>query len=163
MAAGPKGPAGAHYSALWESRVPRDLAAERRACPSGLLKKEERGMVIFMLLLVAFAGCASSTAPSAGAPSAGVPAPANVNGTWQGGITGAASTVTLVLKQSGTSVTGNIIGAGTLDGPIEGTVNGNTIRLKDSSGYGETPLLNVQGDRIIGNVQGRTLTLRRTP
>ena len=116
-------------------------------------------MVIFMLLLVAFAGCASSSK----APSASVSAPANVNGTWSGGTTGGASTITLVLKQDGPNVTGTIVGAGTLDGPIEGTVSGNTIRLKEKSGYGSTPLLNVQGDRITGVLQGRELNLRRTP
>jgi hypothetical protein len=158
MAAGPKGPAGVRYSALWGFGVSRDLAAQWRVCPGGPLNKEGFGMVIFMLLLVAFAGCASSTAPSAS-----VPAPANVNGTWTGGSTGTASTITLVLKQAGSNVTGTIAGAGTLDGPIEGTVNGNTIRLKDPTGYGQTPLLNVQGDRITGILQGRELNLRRTP
>lgn len=118
-------------------------------------------MVIFMLLLVAFAGCASSSSKP---PSASVSGPANVTGTWSGGTTGGASTITLVLKQDGSKVTGTITGAGTLDGPIEGTVNGNTIRLRESSGFGSgTPLLNVQGDRITGIVQGRELNLRRTP
>jgi hypothetical protein len=52
------------------------------------------------------------------------------------------------------------MGAGTLDGPIEGTVDGNTIRLREQ--FGETPLLNVRGDQITGTVRGTTLTLRRT-
>jgi hypothetical protein len=69
----------------------------------------------------------------------------------------------MILKQAGTSVTGNLTGAGTLDGPIEGTVQGNTIRLKERSGFGQTPLLNVKGDQITGTVGGTTLTLRRTP
>jgi hypothetical protein len=108
------------------------------------------------LLIVTMAGCAGSKSPSAS-----VAAPANVNGTWTGGTATGASTVTMVLKQTGTNVTGTLTGAGTLDGPIEGIVDGNTIRLSEKSGYGETPLLNVRGDQITGTVRGTTLTLRR--
>lgn len=68
----------------------------------------------------------------------------------------------MVLKQSGANVTGTLSGAGTLDGPIEGTVDGNTIRLRERSGFGATPLLNVQGDQITGNLAGTTLNMRRT-
>jgi hypothetical protein len=112
---------------------------------------------LLALLIATVGGCAGSKSPSAS-----VATPANVSGTWTGGTATGASTVTMVLKQTGTSVTGNLTGAGTLDGPIEGTVDGNTIRLSERSGYGETPLLNVRGDQITGILRGTTLTLRRT-
>ena len=115
------------------------------------------------VLIAAFAGCAGSqkSASSQKPPSASVAAPANVNGTWQGGTATGASTVTMVLKQSGNNVAGTLTGAGTLDGPIQGVVSGNTIQLSEKSGYGETPLLNVRGDQITGTVRGTTLNLRR--
>ena len=109
------------------------------------------------LLIAAFAGSAGSQK----SPSASVAAPANVNGTWQGGTATGASTVTMVLKQTGNNVVGTLTGAGTLDGPIEGVVSGNTIQLAEKSGYGETPLLNVRGDQITGTLRGTTLNLRR--
>jgi len=109
------------------------------------------------LLIATLAGCASSTSPSASAKT-----PANVNGTWTGGTATGAATITMVLRQTGTSVKGDLTGAGTLDGPIEGTVDGNTIRLRETMGTGQTPLLNVRGDQITGIVRGTTLNLRRT-
>jgi hypothetical protein len=109
------------------------------------------------LLIAMLAGCAGSKSPSAS-----VTAPADVNGTWTGSTTTGARTMTMQLKQTGTSVTGTLTGAGTLDGPIEGTVDGNTIRLRERSGFGSTPLLNVRGDLITGNLGDTTLNLRRT-
>jgi hypothetical protein len=112
---------------------------------------------LLALLMVILAGCASSDTTTSSQT------PANVDGTWTGGVVGEASTVTLTLKQSGTQVTGNLSGAGTLDGPIVGTVDGNTIRLREGSGaMGATPMLQVRGDTITGIVgQGRSLNLRR--
>ena len=63
---------------------------------------------------------------------------------------GGASTYTLVLNQSGTRVTGTLTGAGTADGPIEGIVDGNTIKLREQGGPSETPALMVKGDEITG-------------
>jgi hypothetical protein len=108
------------------------------------------------LLIVLFAGCASSES----AKMAAMP-PANVNGTWTGGLVGGAATYTVVLKQTGANVTGTLAGAGTADGPIEGVVEGNSIRLREATGYGSTPALFVKGDQITGFVRGTTLTLRR--
>jgi hypothetical protein len=105
------------------------------------------------LLIVVMAGCASTE-------SAKMP-PADVNGTWTGGTTSGAATYTLMLKQSGTRVTGTLTGAGTDDGPIEGIVDGNTIRLRDQGGPSETPALMITGDVITGFIRGSTLTLRR--
>ena len=76
--------------------------------------------------------------------------PANVNGTWTGGLVGDAATVTLVLKQDGNRVTGSLTGAGTLDGPVEGTVDGDTLRLREKGGMTSTPMLDVNGDQITG-------------
>jgi hypothetical protein len=106
------------------------------------------------LLIVVMAGCASTETKSA-AP------PADVNGTWTGGTAAGSATYTLVLKQTGTQVTGNLTGAGTLDGPIDGIVDGNTIRLREAGGMGQTPALMVKGDQITGWIRGTTLTLRR--
>lgn len=107
------------------------------------------------LLIIVMAGCASTESSSSKMP------PADVNGTWTGGTTSGAATYTLMLKQSGTRVTGTLTGAGTSDGPIEGIVDGNTIKLRDQGGPSETPALMVKGDVITGFVRGSTLTLRR--
>ena len=87
--------------------------------------------------------------------------PADVNGTWTGSLARGAATYTVVLKQTGTNVTGTLSGAGTADGPIEGVVEGNSIRVREESGYGSTPTLFVKGDQITGIVRGTTLTLQR--
>jgi hypothetical protein len=111
---------------------------------------------LFGLLVVVFAGCASSESSKMAA----MP-PADVNGTWTGGLVAEASTYTLVLKQTGAKVTGTLTGNNVHDGPIEGVVEGNSIRLWEASGYGSTPSLIVKGDQITGLVRGTTLTLRR--
>jgi hypothetical protein len=113
------------------------------------------GLLIAMSIAT-LAGCASRDT------STSMATPANVNGTWTGGTAAGGRTYTMVLKQSGANVTGTLSGAGTLDGPIEGTVDGNTIRLRERSGFGATPLLNVQGDQITVNLGGTTLNMRRT-
>jgi hypothetical protein len=86
---------------------------------------------------------------------------ADVNGTWVGSTVRGAATMTLVLKQTGNSVKGTIVGAGTDDGPLNGTVDGNTIRLRFDNGTDVTPLLNVKGDEITGLLSGTEVTLRR--
>ena len=87
----------------------------------------------------------------------------DVNGTWTGRMATGAATYTMVLSQSGEIVKGTLSGAGTADGPIEGVIEGNLIRLKEASGYRNTPPLTVSGDQITGIVRGTTLTLRRVP
>jgi hypothetical protein len=109
--------------------------------------------ILGLLIVVVLAGCASTQSSS-------MP-PANVNGTWTGSMTGRASTYTLVLNQSGARVTGTLTGAGTADGPIEGIVDGNTIKLREQGGPAETPALMVKGDQITGWIRGTTLTLNR--
>lgn len=114
-------------------------------------------MLLVLGALIATSGCASSKSPSAS-----VAAPADVNGTWTGSTMTGARTVTLELKQTGANVTGTLSGAGAADGPISGTIDGNTIKLARRSGAGSTPWLNVQGDVITGDLgSGNTVTLRR--
>src|SRR5262245_7179362 len=104
-----------------------------------MLKRTE--IPLLALSIVLLAGCATSRA---------VGPPADVNGTWTGGSAAGARTYTLVLKQTGAQVTGTLTGAGTLDGPVEGIVEGNTIRLREQEGFAETPALMVRGDQITG-------------
>jgi hypothetical protein len=108
------------------------------------------------LLVVVLAGCATSeSAMIATLPTV------DVSGTWTGGTARGAATYTLFLEQTGSNVKGMLSGAGTADGPVEGFVERNTIRLREASGYGSTPALTVRGDEITGFIRGTTLTLRR--
>ena len=110
------------------------------------------------LLIVVLAGCASSeSAMIATLPTV------DVSGTWTGGTARGAATYTLFLEQTGSNVKGMLSGAGTADGPIEGFIEDNRIRLKEAGGYGNDPALIVTGDQITGIVRGTTLTLRRVP
>ena len=94
---------------------------------------------------------------------AGAQSPADVNGTWTGSTIRGATTLVLVLKQDGQKVTGRLSGAGTDDGPVSGTISGNTIRLKYDDGRETTPSLNVKGDQITGMLSGGAqVNLRRT-
>lgn len=115
--------------------------------PHDLVK---RTMLVFLgLWIVMVAGYASAQNP------------ADVNGTWVGSTVRGARTLTLELKQTGNSVQGTIVGAGTTDGPLDGTVDGNTIRLRFDKDSEQTPLLNVKGDEITGQLSGTEITLRR--
>ena len=110
----------------------------------------KQAMVLLLGLSIAtFAGSASAQTA------------ANVDGTWTGGTTKGAQSVTLVLKQSGSKVTGTVTGLGAdVDGPVTGMVEGNTIRLQSGFG-GKSPTLNVKGDQITGMVSAGALTLKR--
>jgi len=121
-------------------------------------------LAVVMVATVA-AGCGSmsrSASSGTGSPSAAAAAPANVNGEWSGFLVGGAP-VRMSLKQTGTDVKGNLSvgGRAALDGPVEGIVDGNTLKLRERSGFGSAPLLNVKGDQITGIVGGTTLDLRR--
>jgi hypothetical protein len=106
------------------------------------------------LLLATVAGCASTQ--SAGGT------PAYVNGTWMGGTTTGASTMVVVLRQTGNNLTGTLSGAGAaVDGPIEGTVDSNSIQLKQRSAFRQTPLLKASCEQISGNLGESVVTLRR--
>jgi hypothetical protein len=127
------------------------------------------GAVLVGVAIVAVTGCSSSGSRSGSsttgtAPSAATAAPANVNGVWSGALVGGAP-VRMNLKQNGSDVQGdlNVGGRADISGPIEGTVSGNTLRLRERSGFGSAPLLNVKGNQITGIVGGTTLDLRRSP
>ena len=62
------------------------------------------------------------------------------------------------------AVTGSlqVPGRPDISGPIEGKVEGNTVKLLESSGTRRAPLLTVRGDQITGFVGGTTLDLRRS-
>jgi hypothetical protein len=109
------------------------------------------------LLAFVLSGCASVEGPKTAAATP----PANVNGTWKGGYVGGTAEYTVVLQQTGSKVTGTLSGAGTDDGPIDGVVDGNSIRLMERDGYGSTPALIVKNNQIAGYVRGTTLMLRR--
>ena len=79
------------------------------------------------LLLATLAGCASTDSKSTGGT------PAYVEGTWMGGTSTGTSSYVVVLKQTGNKVTGTLSGGGPqVDGPIEGTVDSNSIRAEHS-------------------------------
>jgi hypothetical protein len=118
-------------------------------------------LAVVVAALVGCAGSHKSASTTHSMPSASV-APANVDGLWSGALV-CGLPVRLTLKQTGTSVTGdiNVGGRADLDGPITGKVQGNTITLDLKSGYATAPLLNVKGDQITGTVAGTTLNLQR--
>jgi hypothetical protein len=108
-----------------------------------------------LLLLVGFsivmlAGYASAQSPT------------DVSGTWTGGSTTGARTLVLVLKQDGQKVAGTLSGAGTDDGPVSGTIAGNSIRLRYDNGTETTPWLDVKGDQMKLLTGGSEIILRRT-
>jgi hypothetical protein len=117
-------------------------------------------MLAIAVLATFAAGCASTSGDqkAAGGP------PANVAGWWRGGTVGAGGTsVTMQLAQTGSAVTGviDVPGRADVSGPLTGTVDGNSVRFKLTSGYGSTGLLNVNGDTITGTVGGNGVRLQR--
>jgi hypothetical protein len=117
---------------------------------------------VALAVLAAFvAGCASTDSAASRRPAG---PPANVAGSWSGFTVGAGGTsVSLELRQSGNAVTGTIEVGGRpdLSGPLEGTISGNTVRFRLTSGFGSAGELNVSSDTITGIVGGSGLTLRR--
>src|SRR6267142_1493197 len=88
----------------------------------------KRTLLLYLgLSLVVLAGYASAQSSS------------DVTGTWVGSTIRGAATMTMVLKQTGNRVTGTIVGVGTDDGHVDGSVDGNTIRLRFDNGTDETP------------------------
>ena len=85
----------------------------------------------------------------------------DVTGTWVGSTLRGAATMTMVLQQTGNRVTGTLVGAGTDDGPVDGIVDGNTIRLRYDQGFEETPSLKIKDNEISGMLSGTTVTFRR--
>ena len=112
-------------------------------------------LLLLGLLITTLSGCAGSASPSAS------PGPVDVNGTWMGGTGTGTRNVTLQLQQSGTNVTGSLAGAGALDGPVQGTVEGKTIQLAPRSGAAAPRPLIVRGDLMDGELDGAPLKLVR--
>ncbi len=107
------------------------------------------------LMLATLAGCASTQSTNGGTP-------AYVDGAWIGGTATGSSTYVMVLRQTGNNVTGTLSGAGaSIDGPIDGTVDSNSIQLRTRSGFRETPLLRASCEQISGNLGGTVVNLRR--
>ena len=108
------------------------------------------------------AGCASSSKP---APTT---AARDLTGNWSGraGTPGGEAPVTLRLSQSGTAVDGEMYvgGRGDLSGPVNGTVDGNTVRLTLGSSFGQSSSLQIApgGNQITGNMVGSRVLLTRS-
>ena len=119
-------------------------------------------ILVASMLIALMAGCASggATAPAASGP------PANVAGAWSGsfGVGATGGFMSMSLQQTGGQVKGEIDIGGRPDmsGPITGTVNGDTIQVGLTSGYGTSSLMNVKGDQITGVYQGGPIMLRRS-
>jgi hypothetical protein len=75
----------------------------------------------------------------------------DVTGTWRG--KASAATITLVLKQQGPKVTGQMIVSSSVSGALEGSVEGDVFRFRSIFGSlsGEAT---VDGDEMIGQLSG---------
>jgi hypothetical protein len=103
-------------------------------------------------LIATIAGCAGAASSTAGAEST------DVTGTWKGGTVTGTRAMTLQLQQKGTNVTGTAKGGG-LDGPMHGTIGGNTIQFGQRGDL--APRLVVHGDRMYGELDGVPVELVR--
>jgi len=85
----------------------------------------------------------------------------DVTGTWTGSTSSGANPITLVLQQADNKLTGTLSGAGDNDGNVTGTVQENTVRLRNAKG--NIPVLTVRGEQMTGTLSGGTaVTLSRT-
>src|SRR5215470_9337698 len=85
----------------------------------------------------------------------------DVTGTWTGSTSSGANPITLVLQQADNKLTGTLTGAGDNDGNVTGTVQENTVRLRNAKG--SIPVLTVRGEKMTGTLSGGTaVTLSRT-
>jgi len=98
----------------------------------------------------------------------------DVTGVWEGtqARTGRTVPVVFVLQQQGPKVTGEMRGLGAWPNasaesiPIQGTVNGDTLSLREVSGQTLRVVLQVNGDEMTGSGQLSTsfrVSLRRRP
>ena len=117
------------------------------------------------------AGCASSTtAPAARQlpPPSASPPTLDLTGTWsgRGGRDGGEVAVAARIVQSGAALEGDLYADGRRDlsGPIQGTVDGNIVRLALGSGFGQSSALQISadGNQITGDMVGSPLVLNRT-
>ena len=120
--------------------------------------------IVSFVALAAFAAFVAGCASTDSGMSQPAGPPANVAGSWNGFTAGAGGTsVSLELKQNGSAVTGTIEvgGRADLSGPLQGTVSGNAVKFRLTSGFGSTGDLNVSQNTITGIVGGSGVTLRR--
>ena len=117
---------------------------------------------LLALLTVASAGCGKAREAQLSAENAPT---ANVAGTWSGsaGTGGVFSPVTLVLAQNGTDLSGNITVGGRqdLNGPVKGTVKGETVNLSLVTVKLGQMLVKQQNTMTGEVVGGLPVTLRR--
>jgi outer membrane protein OmpA-like peptidoglycan-associated protein len=113
-----------------------------------------------VLLMAAIQGCGSG---------GGTPVPsstANAAGGWRGeaGVSGVAVPASLRLTQAGADVTGDLEVRGNPDltGPVQGTMQGNSLKLRMLNGMSITPLT-VGGDHITGVISVGPVWLQRVP
>jgi outer membrane protein OmpA-like peptidoglycan-associated protein len=113
-----------------------------------------------VLLMAAIQGCGSG---------GGTPVPsstANAAGAWRGeaGVSGVAVPASLRLTQAGADVTGDLDVRGNPDltGPVQGTMQGNSLKLRMLNGMSITPLT-VGGDHITGVISVGPVWLQRVP
>jgi outer membrane protein OmpA-like peptidoglycan-associated protein len=114
-----------------------------------------------VLLMAAIQGCAS------GGGRTPVPiSTANAAGAWRGeaGVSGVAVPASLRLTQAGADVTGDLEVRGNPDltGPVQGTMQGNSLTLRMLNGMSITPLT-VGGDHITGVISVGPVWLQRVP
>jgi hypothetical protein len=85
----------------------------------------------------------------------------DVTGTWTGGASSGVNPITLVLQQADNKLTGTLTGAGDNDGNVTGTIQENTVRLRNANG--SIPVLTVRGEQMTGTLRsGTSVTLSRT-
>jgi hypothetical protein len=127
--------------------------------------------LVWMLALTLLGGCATGDTAGRTGDTGGTAPPADVSGTWDGSFTGVGSTgfnftFVAILEQKGNTVTGTISGASlaSYNGPIYGTVRGNTFSWRRTMGSGSGSVT-VSGNEMSGTGTGGypgQLTLRRT-
>ena len=125
------------------------------------MRKHWEVAFIVVVVLVFAGACAQSQTPVvASGP------PASVAGTWTGSVGGGSqsTSATLNLQQQGGVITGTVDvgGRSDLSGDIKGTVNGNALTYRLTSGYGSNVDLTVSGDRMQGMIGGAQAQLRKS-
>lgn len=117
------------------------------------------GLVWVLALTLMVGGCATGDTGRTGDTGATTPT-ADVSGTWNGSFTGVGSkglnlSFVAMLEQKGNAVTGTISGAidPSYNGPIQGTVRGNTFSWRQIMGSGSGSVT-VSGNEMSGTGTG---------
>jgi outer membrane protein OmpA-like peptidoglycan-associated protein len=114
-----------------------------------------------VLLMAAVQGCASTE----GTPASSSSSPADAAGAWSGHAGASSVPVSLRLTQAGANVTGNleVRGSPDLTGTVQGTVEGNLLKLRMMNGMSITPMTVMSRDHIVGVISVGPVTLQRVP